>query len=106
MNEGAFIFFFFGVAALFSFLGYGMGTLHAKIGETQMKTVRPPIVIPHYHLTCQNRECGAVLECEKDELRVHSDPRETCYVLTCPHCKKESWFASIEKYAVRGPAAG
>jgi hypothetical protein len=66
-----------------------------------VRTVVPPKKNPHsYHLTCQNKDCSAVLACEKNELQLNlTDPRETCYVLTCPHCKHESWFADIEKYA-------
>jgi uncharacterized protein with PIN domain len=57
-----------------------------------MRTVSPPNpIITLYHLRCA--ACRAVLEVEKEELRAVLDRNDTAYVLTCPHCKQETWFA-------------
>lgn len=68
-----------------------------------MRTVTPPSPQKdYYHLPCHNRECNAVMECEKKELRWVSDQRKGDeYVMTCPHCKHESWYASDAMYPAR-----
>lgn len=69
-----------------------------------MKTVRPPKGTSHYRLVCKKDECAAALEVEKGELEFKSDPRDgDAYVLKCPHCGTETWFAATEirKYAVK-----
>lgn len=65
-----------------------------------MRTIRPPKHKPVYHLTCSNLECDAIMECELHELRRSYDQRDgDAYAMKCPHCKRESWFMDIHKYA-------
>lgn len=58
-----------------------------------MKTIRKPKGKPApVQVTCKNRDCAAIMECELRELKRHSDPRDgDAYSMTCPHCKHETW---------------
>lgn len=66
-----------------------------------MKTIKPPPKQPEYKLECRN--CKAVMQCQKEELKYQCDPRDgDAYVLVCPHCQKQTWFAvsALNKHEV------
>ena len=58
-----------------------------------MKTIREPKKPATYQIECRNKDCAAILECEKSELRFHSDQRDgSSYEFICPHCTAYRWL--------------
>ena len=65
----------------------------AESARNDMKTLREPKKTAVYLIECKNRDCQALLECEKSELKFHSDQRDgSSYELVCPHCKVSHWI--------------